>query len=360
MTDGTRIVAHDALTTIAGEIVRRAGSEGEEPQLVADNLIYANLTGHDSHGIGMLPRYIKCVLSGVLTPNQHARIVSDHGAMVSIDGGAGYGQVIGGEAMDIGIERARQHGVCVLTIQRSFHLCRIGAWGQRCAAAGMVSMHHVNVVGHRGLVAPFRGSDARYSTNPYCCVLPGTQSNPDLVLDFATSVVAQGKVRVAKNKGERMPPGILIDGEGEPSEDPEVMFGEPRGAIRSFGEHKGYGMALVNELLAGVLSGGGTCRPDTEVGTDSILNNMLSVIFDPTRLVTPSFYEQETDATLAHVRASPPLDPREPVLTPGDPERATMQQRLADGIPVDAETWRELVEAGGSVGLEPQWLESRV
>ena len=357
--DEALLVQHHELTEICREIVRGAGSRAEEPRLVADNLVHANLTGHDSHGIGMLPRYIQCVHSGVLRPNQHARVLADHGAVVSVDGGAGYGQVIGGEAMDIGIERAREHGVCVLTIQRSFHLCRIGAWGERCAAAGMVSMHHVNVVGHAGLVAPFRGSDARYSTNPYCCVLPGTSAHPDVVLDFATSVVAQGKVRVARNKGERMAPGILIDGEGRPSEDPAVMFGEPRGAIRSFGEHKGYGLALVNELLAGVLSGGGTCRPDTQVDTDSILNNMLSIIIDPSRLVGSDFYRREMDATLDHVKASPPLTPDEPVLAPGDPERETMRRRLVEGIPIDAQTWSELLAAGLSVGLESQWMECR-
>ena len=349
------IIKDDNLRAVVREIVTAAGSEGSEPEQVADNLVYANLTGHDSHGVGMIPRYIRAVKSGELTPNRHIEVLVDDGAMLVIDGHAGYGQVIGREAMEMGIERAREHGVCVMSIRRSFHLCRIGAWGEQCARAGMVSMHHVNVVGHGGIVAPFRGSDARYSTNPYCCVLPATDNNPVTALDFATSRVAHGKVRVARNKGEAMAEGILLDGTGQPTTDPQALF--EGGALRPFGEHKGYGMALINELLAGVLSGGGTCRPETDHENDTILNNMLSIIIDPKRLVSPAFYASEMDATIAHVKASPAMEPGKPVLVPGDPERATLAARHRDGIPVDDETWREMVDAALSVGLERGHIE---
>lgn len=350
------IIKDDNLRAVVREIVAAAGSEGDEPAMVADNLVYANLTGHDSHGVGMIPRYVRAVKSGELTPNAHAEVVVDDGPMLVIDGHAGYGQVIGHEAMNLGIERARAHGVCVMSIRRSFHLCRIGAWGEQCAREGLVSMHHVNVVGHTGIVAPWRGTDARYSTNPYCCVLPGTDDNPVTALDFATSRVAHGKVRVARNKGERLAEGILLDKAGTPTTDPDALF--DGGALRPFGEHKGYGMALINELLAGVLSGGGTCRPETDHANDTILNNMLSVIIDPKRLVSPEFYASEMDATLAHVKASPPMEPGKPVLVPGDPERATHATRHRDGIPVDEETWRELVDTAVSVGIDAARIQS--
>jgi hydroxycarboxylate dehydrogenase B len=344
-------IRNDNLRAVVRAITAAGGSQGDEPALVADNLVDANLAGHDSHGVGMLPRYIACSRTGELRPNAHASIVVDHGPIVVIDGNAGYGQVIGTEAMDIGIERARAHGVCVLAIRNSFHLCRIGAWGERCAEAGMVSMHHVNAIGHKGLVAPWRGSDARFTTNPYCAVLPATDANPPTVLDMATSVVAAGKVRVARNKGEQMPEGRLIDGSGRPTTDPNVLYQEPYGAILPFGEHKGYGLSLINELFAGVLSGGGTRRPETDREQDTIINNMLSIIIDPTRLVPPEFMKAETDATIAHVKASPPVNPAEPVLVPGDPERLTRAERLRDGIPVDEATWEELLTAAESVGL---------
>lgn len=344
------IIKDDNLRAVVRAIVKAAGSEGDEPAMVADNLVYANLTGHDSHGVGMIPRYIRAVGVGELKPNRRAEVVVDDGPMLVVNGQAGYGQVIGVQAMDLGIAKAREFGVCVLSIRHSFHLCRIGAWGEQCAAAGMVSMHHVNVVGHAGIVAPFRGSDARYSTNPYCCVIPATATNPVTALDFATSRVAHGKVRVARNKGEQVAEGTLIDSAGQPTTDPNAVF--EGGALRPFGEHKGGGMALMNELLAGVLSGGGTCRPETDHEQDTILNNMLSVIIDPKRLVSGAFYDSEVDATLAHVKASPPLEAGKPVLVPGDPERATHEQRSRDGIPVDEETWRQIVETAESVGLE--------
>jgi uncharacterized oxidoreductase len=342
----------DSLRAMVRDIVAAAGSRDEEPALVADNLVYANLTGHDSHGVGMLPRYVASIATGELRPNEHAEIVSDRDNMLVVDGHAGYGQVIGREAMGIGIERTRRHGVCVLAVRNSFHLCRIGAWAELCAEVGLVSMHHVNAVGHRGIVTPYRGTDARYTTNPYCCAIPATDTNPMFVLDMATSVIAHGKIRIARNKGERLPDDVLLDGHGQPTDDPNDLFGTPGGAIRSFAKHKGYGLALVNELLAGVLSGGRTCRPETDRPNDAILNNMLSVIIDPTRLVDEAFSHAEIDATYAHVKASPPEREDEPVLVPGDPERIALEARSRDGIPVDAETWRELLRAGVSVGLD--------
>ncbi|SVA32061.1 uncharacterized protein METZ01_LOCUS84915 [marine metagenome] len=352
------IIDHNNLRTLAREMLIASGSEGDEPAIVSDNLVDANLLGHDSHGIGMLPRYLEAVRAGELTVNQHARIDVDTGSMLTVDGGAGYGQVIGMEAMDIGIERTRQHGVCVLATRHSFHLGRIGAWGERCAEAGLVSMHYVNVVGHSGLVAPYRGSDARYATNPYCCTLPGTPGQEQVVLDMATTLMAQGKIRVARNKGERLPEGVVIDGQGRPSTDPEVMFQSPQGAMMPFATYKGYGLALVCELLAGVLSGGGTCRPQTNRNHDTILNNMLSIIIDPTRLVGQDFFDSEAAATLSHVKASPPLNPDEPVLVPGDPERATGKQRRADGIPVDEQSWRLVADAALTAGIAADRIEA--
>jgi uncharacterized oxidoreductase len=305
----------------------------------------------------MLPRYIACVKTGELAINQHAAIVVDNGPLIVVDGHAGYGQVIGKEAMAIGIERTRQYGVCVMAIRQSFHLCRIGLWGEQCAQAGMISMHHVNLVGHPGTTAPFRGTDARFTTNPYCCVIPGTGNNPMTVLDMATTVMPHGKVRVAKNKGERLPEGVLLDGRGRPTTDPNDLFGEPGGSLLPFGEHKGYALALINELLAGVLSGGGTCRPETIRPNDSLLNNALSVIIDPRKLIDSEFFESEIDATIAHVKASPPMNPDEPVLVPGDPERAMRAERMTEGIPIDDETWREILAAAESVGLRRERIE---
>jgi len=353
-------IAANNLEAVCRRIASARGSTPEEADQVALNLVTANLKGHDSHGVGMLPRYIEASFTGELNVNAHAEVVSDQGVIVQIDGGAGYGQVIGKEAMAIGIERAKTFGLCVMTVRNSFHLCRIGAWGEQCAEAGLVSMHHVNVYGHPGLVAPFRGSDARFSTNPYCVVLPKTANNPPTVLDFATSQIAAGKVRVAKNKGVPAPPGALIDHKGQPTTDPWVLYQEPKGALGPAGGadagHKGYAMAFMNELFAGVLSGGHTCRPETDHEQDVILNAMLSIIIDPEKMTDRASFEAEIDATIAHVKASPPADPALPVLVPGDPERQTMAERGAQGVPIDDETWRELLDAAERVGVPSEEL----
>ncbi len=351
-------IHHENLRAVCRAISSAAGSSEAEAQQVADNLVDANLAGHDSHGIGMLPRYVACIPTGELRPNADIIVVSDEGTTLVLDGNHGYGQIVGQKAMEMGIERARQHGVCVVATRNSFHLCRIGAWGEQCAAAGMVSMHHVNVHGHGGLVAPHGGTDARFTTNPYCAVLPGTENNPPTVLDFATSIVAGGKVRVAKNKGEQMPEGYLLDNQGRPTTDPNALYTTPKGAIRPMGEHKGYGLSVINELFGGVLTRGGTCRPANNHENDTILNGMLSIVIDPMRLIDRAFFNSETDATLAHVKASPPANPAEPVLVPGDPERMTRAERQANGVPVDDETWAEMIRAAVGVGLSAGDVEA--
>ena len=345
-------IDHARLTDAIAAIVAAGVSEVGEARTVAENLVGANLAGHDSHGVGMIPAYIENRVNGGLEANAHVSIEVDNGAVVVLDGNSGYGQVVGQEAMEIGIERARQFGAAVVGLRNAHHIGRIGQWGEQCAAAGLVSMHHVNVMGHKAIVAPFRGTDARYVTNPYCATLPATENNPPTVLDFATSLVAMGKIRVAKNKGEPAPEGALIDAKGQPSSDPNIMFEDPLGgALQPFGAHKGYGLALMNEILASAMTGGLGCRPETKYDPPKIINNMLSIIIDPLKLVSQSFFNSEVDATIAHVKASPAADPAKPVLVPGDPERASRNARTSQGVPVDDETWREITAAGESVGL---------
>lgn len=342
------IVRPDALRAVVAAHCRAAGSNFREAGLIADNLVLANLSGHDSHGVGMMPQYLAAAKEGRLITNQTARVVKDAGAVLTVDGGMGYGQVIGHEAIEMAVRRAREHGVCVLAIRNSHHLGRIGHWGEQCASAGLISTHYVNVVNRPPLVAPHGGSDARFATNPYCAALPGP-GGESIVLDMATSKIAMGKVRVAMNKGEETAPDTLINSNGGPTRDPRVMFSTPMGAILAFGGHKGYGLAVIAELLAGTLSGGGTVR-DQNWGRNTITNNMLSVVIDPAALGGADTWRDEADAFIAWVKASPPGEGSDGVLVAGEPERATRRAR-AGGIPVDQVSWQEIVAAGASVGF---------
>jgi uncharacterized oxidoreductase len=335
-------------------IVAAGGSEAREARLVAENLVTANLTGHDSHGIGMIPRYVDSLKEGGLKPNRHPAVKFDGGALVALDGQAGYGQVIGMEATDIAIARARQHGVCVMALANSHHLCRIGQWAEQAVAAGLVSISFVNVIS-RAIVAPFGGSDARFGTNPCTIGIPLAGQAP-FILDMATSGVAQGKMRVAHNKGEKAAPGLLIDDQGRPTLDPRFVVVEPFGALTTFGLHKGYGLAVVCELLGGALTGGGTWHTEDR-SKKRVLNGMLSILIDPQKLGTAAPFEREAREFIAWVKQSPPAPGTDRVRIAGDPERETRAKREKDGIAVDANTWLEIHAAGAKVGVSAQALD---
>lgn len=330
-------------------LMRGFGSAPREVELVTENLIQANLTGHDSHGIGMLPRYANAFLEGGLTANAHVTTKLDSATLLALDGNAGFGQVIGHEAMELGIARAKAHGSCIVALANSHHLCRIGAWAEMAVAEGLVSMHFVNVIS-RPIVAPWGGRDARFGTNPFAVGIPVAGRDP-VILDLATSVVAQGKTRVAHNKGERLAPGQLLDDHGEPTTDPKFGVVEPLGALRTFGEHKGFGLALVCELLGGALAGGLAVQSRGN-GSQRVLNGMLTVLFDPSRLADSAIYSGEMQAFLDWVVASPPQAGTERVRVAGEPERESRAQRLAHGIPVDTTTWAELLAAATKLGRD--------
>ena len=336
-------------------VVRGFGSSEAEVVAVADNLIEANLTGHDSHGIGMLPRYADAFREGCLVPNAHIRCELDSGALLRLDGGAGFGQVIGREAMALGIERARAQGSCIVALGNSHHLGRIGAWAEQAAAAGLVSLHFVNVIS-RGIVAPFGGSDARFGTNPFCAGIPLTGREP-VILDFATSVLAQGKMRVAFNKGEQAPAESLLDNTGRPTRDPVYAVNPPFGAILAFGQHKGYGLALMCELLGGALASGMTQRTG-DISKRRVLNGMLSVLIDPAALADRDAFERETLAFIDWVKASPPREGFDRVRIAGEPERETRALRTAQGVPVDVTTWDEILAAATKLGVDPGAVNS--
>jgi uncharacterized oxidoreductase len=346
----THTIAVDKLQAAMRLVVGGFGSQPHEVDAVATNLIEANLTGHDSHGIGMLPRYAAAYLEGGLNPNTHVKTVMDAGAMLRLDGDAGFGQVIGAEAMAIGIARAKQLGCCVMALGNSHHLGRIGAWAELAVAEGLVSMHFVNVVS-RAIVAPYGGSDARFGTNPFTAGVP-LPGRPPMILDFATSVIAQGKTRVAHNKGEPVPADCLIDDHGEPTTNPRYSVIEPFGAILAFGAHKGYGMAVLCELLGGALAAGMAQHTD-DSNKKRVLNGMLTVLIDPGKLGDMAGYEREALAFVDWVRASPPRTGFEPVRLAGEPERESRARRLAQGVPVDGTTWQEILDAAGKLGVEP-------
>ena len=236
-------------------------------------------------------------------------------------------------------------------------LAASGDYAQRAADAGLVSVHFVNVPGSV-LVAPYGGVDRRISTAPFCVGVPRPDGET-IILDFATSVVAEGKVLVASQGGKKLPDHAMIGPDGAIDGDPHQLYGDyaqdgPRdyrqgkGAIRAFGDHKGSGLAIMCELLGGSLTGAGA----TEL-RPSVTNGMLSIYIDPKRLDTSDFFSQDVTRYIAYLKSSKPVTPGGEILIPGEPEKRSRAERLRDGIPLPDDIWAAIVAIARQVGVEP-------
>ena len=338
------------LTQIATTILHKAGAELKRAQAVAEHLVIANLKGHDSHGVGMIPSYVKSMMSDLIHPQNDALLTRDSGAVLSFDGNLGFGRVVGIQAMDQGIERAKSHGISCVALGNAAHLGRIGAFAEHCAEAGLISTHYVNVVGHDPMVVAYGGRDRRFITNPFCCAVPRTDGN-HVVLDMATTTVAAGKVRVAYMKGEPVPEHSLVDRNGLETTDASVIFSKDGGgAMQPFGLHKGYGLMVMCELLGGALGGNFTMQPGNQ-RAGATLNNMLSIILDPSAVGDLAAYDAEVTAMIDYIYASKAAQGVEKVLIPGDPERQSLAARSTNGIDIDDNSWQDITNAANAAGL---------
>ena len=349
---------HSQLRAFVASVFSHAGSEADEADIVAEHLVDANLQGHDSHGVWRVARYMDRLKAGHLRANRRAKVTLDSGSMIRVEGDLGYGQVIAREAMTLGISRAREAGAAVLAVCNCAHMGRIGAWAEMAAEAGLVSMHFVNTTGEGIKVVPFGGSDRRLSPNPIAAGVSVPGRAP-MILDFATSVIAEGKVQVAFNKGTPLPEGCIVDSRGRPSLDPDDFYAVPPGALLPFGGHKGSGLSILCEVLAGSLTGGRSGHPDN-APKGRLVNNMLAVIVDPGRFWSQDAYGEDVARLVAWVAASPPAEPGGEVLLPGDVERRTRAERLERGIPLDERTLEQVRDAARSVGVPEAEIQALV
>jgi len=352
----------DRLAALIAAIFAAAGCAPDEAGRIARYLLSANLAGHDSHGVIRTPRYIQWLQEGKVLAGRTLTVVADGPVHATVDGNYGFGQTIGPLAVDLGIAKAHAAGLSVIGLRHSGHLGRIGDWAERAAEAGLVSIHFVNVEGGE-LVAPFGGVDRRFSTNPVCIGVPAADGRPILLLDMATSLVAEGKVLVASNGGKKVPEGALVQPDGRFTGDPAALYGPlvpsaPRdpamgeGALVAFGLHKGSGLAFMCEMLAGVLTGGGTSGPVPGGKRGRISNGMLSIYLDPAKFAGGDFHARARDYA-AYVKASRPVVPGAEVLVPGEPEARMRAERTADGVPLQPQTWEALRATARGLGVVP-------
>ncbi|NKX42742.1 Ldh family oxidoreductase, partial [Rhodobacteraceae bacterium R_SAG2] len=349
---------------LLSKILEHEGCSSDEARIVAEHLVDASARGHDSHGVVRISRYVQWLRSGKINANRSVKIIADCGALVQLDGQSGMGQRLAREAIEIAIARARTHGTGIIALRHAGHIGRLGAYAEQAAAAGLVSLHFANVGGSR-IVAPFGSAEAACSTAPIALGVPNVEGD-DFILDFATSIVAEGKALVAARGGAPLPSEALVGPDGKRTSDPEVLYGEtlnrqvpdPRagaGALRTMGDHKGSGLALACELLAGALTGNGT----NKAGDGVFGNGYLAIIIDPARLDDTGGFGAEVRAYIDFVHACRPEVGVDCVLTPGDPERASLKDSMRHGLSVPPGVMTAILGLAGEVGLDVDSLAHR-
>jgi uncharacterized oxidoreductase len=345
-----------ALEELVRDIFIKAGCSKAEGERIGKYLVIANLTGHDSHGVQRVPRYLQWLGEGDFVADRTVKVLSETPVLAVLDGQFGFGQTVAPQAVAIGIAKCKTMGLAAVALRNAGHVGRVGDWAEMAAAEGLISIHYVNA-SSSVLVAPYGGVDRRFSTAPYCVGVPRPGQTP-LVLDFATSVVAEGKVLNASFGGKKIPDDALIRPDGKTSGDPHVLYGDytatgPRsyrkgeGAIRAFGEHKGSGLALICEVLGGSLTGTGATQEGRKWA-----NGMLSIYLDPGRIDPDGFFSPDVKRYVDYVKSARPASPGGEVLVPGEPEERMRAQRLKDGVPLPDDTWSAIVEAARKVGVD--------
>ena len=320
-----------------------AGVPAEDASVVSHHLVDANLCGHDSHGVMRVPQYLQFLVEGKFRANVPLKILSESPAVVAADANWGLGQVQAHRLLRLLLDKSAAMGVASGTLKNSGHVGRLGEYAEHAAARGMALIACVNSHGAGRRVAPPGGRDGRISTNPICMGVP-TDHDP-VILDFGTSVAAEGKVRVHFQKKEPVPPGWLLDAQGQPTTNPAVLYEEPRGTLIPFGgtqSYKGFGLGLLIDLFAGGLSGGSCSHPDAPLA--GIGNALLFIVLNPALFGGSERFLASTTGLTNFVRSCPTAEGIDAITLPGDPERATKQKRMQEGIPIPDGTWAMLVK----------------
>ncbi|MBN9063024.1 MAG: malate/lactate/ureidoglycolate dehydrogenase [Rhizobiales bacterium] len=348
MADASLVFANAEVRAYAKALFEKAGWSARDATITADHLITADLSGHPSHGMGMIPSYVEGMERGGLKPSNRIEEKLRAGSLLVLAGNTALGQPAAHDAVEAGASIAREHGIALVNLIQAHHIGRIGHYAEQAARHGMIGLYWVNVATTRAAVAPFGGRERRYGTNPQAIGIPRPGAQPFL-LDFATSRIAVGKTRVAWLQHKKTPFGALIDGKGEPTDDPGVMFPDFTGALAPFGDHKGYGLAMASEILSSILGGGETIAESRD--KDTIHNSMLAIIIDPAKFESVAGdWRARVERFIEWTKSSQPAAGVAEVLVAGDPEFRS-RAAYGDRVRYDEESWAQIAAAGRRVGL---------
>ena len=337
------------LNQIAADIFETAGVPRDEAEIISELLVDANLAGHDSHGVLRIPQYIGLMESGQIQPGAPMEIERESASHALINGNWGFGHVIAKKAMSLAVQKAKSSTISAVSIYNCNHIGRLGSYPVMAANEGLLGMVMANAGGTALYVAPFGGTDGRLATNPISIAAP-TRDDYPILLDITSSVVAQGKIRVALNRGDSVPLGWLINSKGEPTTDPHDLNGPPPGALLALGgiaAHKGFALALMIDVLGGALSGAG-CSGS---GNTRLQNGVLMIAMDIAKFTPLDDFYTHVDELVAHVKSSPFAPGFDEILVPGEIEARREQQGSQEGITLDDETWRQIQETAAALGI---------
>jgi uncharacterized oxidoreductase len=343
--EDTRIGAAE-LTTIAERILTTAGAPGPTARVVAESLVASDLVGHESHGVRRLVPYLRAVREGAIDPTARPAVTEPRGAVSTVDGQWGFGQLAARAAVAEARRLAAASGVSTVAVRNCNHVGRLGEYVETLADDGAIGLAFCNV---DAIVAPYGGRERRLGTNPIAWAAPRAAGQPAVVVDFATAAIAEGKVALAAAEGGQVPAGLLIDAQGRASTDPADFY--DGGALLPFGQHKGYGLSVMIEIVGGLLSGGGV---SSLPGYDNT-NGTVIVAIDIEAFVPLARFREQTEQFCARLQATAPAaDQPSAVLVPGQIEARTRAERLGTGVPLSPSTWQSLTELpGGPQDTEP-------
>jgi uncharacterized oxidoreductase len=359
MDQGTRVCAPEPLRTFVAGVCRALGADAASADEVARHLVRANLSGHDSHGVIRVMQYVAEADRGELRPAAKPRLLRETPVTAVVDAGRGFGQVSTAFALAWAMERARDHGLAAAVVRHSMHIGRVGEYTERAAQAGLIALVTVGAAGPGvdGVVI-YGGRAPFFGTNPWSVGVPGRERA--MVFDGATSMIAEGKIRVARAAGKQLPPGCIVDASGRPTQDPDAFYAG--GLLLPLGGevagHKGYGLALSSALLGALaiiddpeptLAAARVTRPDAPAA--GRVGGVFLCVVDPAGFGDADRYRALVDGTLAAAKAQPPAPGRDEVLLPGEPEALSRRRREVEGIPIPDRTWRDLEEVARRFGL---------
>lgn len=351
------VLQADQWRQITYALFMAAGATHTNAECVAQSLVDANLAGHDSHGVLRIPQYLQAIAAGQLNPASEPVVLKETACSLLIDGRWTFGQVGARMCMQVAINRAKEYGMAIVALIRAYHVGRLGEYSEMAHDAGMIGLVTAGGFGRGGIggMSPYGGAQPIFGMNPLSFGFPAGAQAP-VVVDFATSTVAQGKISVARARGEQLPPDCIIDRNGKPTTDPEDYYNG--GMALPFGGHKGYGLAVVTELLGQALTGADTCGDAQSSRGVYMLAGNVFIVLDPGLFRPKEEYSAAADAVIQRIKAVPPAAGFSEVLLPGEPEQRSKVRRLQEGIGLPESSWETIREQGIKYGLDPAELLS--